>query len=303
LNLPTSIYSTFVLEEKFGFNKQTPGLFVADLLKTQALGVVIGGPVLAAFLKIVSYFGNNFFYYLWLFVVAFQVVMIAVYPTIIQPLFNKLTPLEEGKLKTDVETLSASLQFPLKHLYVIDGSKRSAHSNAYFYGLPWSKHIVLYDTLIEKAEEPEVVAVLAHELGHWALNHTTKTLVIAQVHLFIIFALFSAFIDNNSLYYSFGFYNEKPAMIGFLLFNFILGPVDSVVQLAMNYWSRKNEYEADAFATRLNRSQELARALVKLQVQNLSTMDTDHIYSMLHYSHPTLAERLGALGYKGGKVQ
>ena len=181
LALPTSIYNTFVLEENFGFNKQTPKLFITDMLKGQALMVVIGAPVLSAFLAIVQKTGNSFFYYLWLFGVFMQIFTITIYPIAILPLFNKLSPLEEGSLKKGVEALAVRLNFPLKELYVIDGSKRSAHSNAYFYGLPWKKHIVIYDTLIEKSETEEVVAVLSHELGHWSLSHTTKLFGIAQV--------------------------------------------------------------------------------------------------------------------------
>ena len=181
LNLPTSYYSTFVLEENFGFNKQTIKLWITDMIKGQALMVVFGVPLLSAFLAIVQKTGNGFFYYLWLFGVAVQVFMITIYPIAILPLFNKLSPLEEGPLKTGVEGLAKRLKFPLKELYVIDGSKRSAHSNAYFYGLPWKKHIVIYDTLIEKSETGEVVAVLSHELGHWSLNHTTKLFGISQV--------------------------------------------------------------------------------------------------------------------------
>lgn len=157
--------------------------FFTDIIKNQVLIVVLGGPVLAGFLKIVQSFGTNFFYYLWVFVLFVQAFMITVYPLVILPMFNKLTPLEPGQLKTEVEALATRLQFPLKHLYVIDGSKRSAHSNAYFYGLPWSKHIVIYDTLIEKSEVSEVVAVLCHELGHWSEGHTTKLFAIAQVGL------------------------------------------------------------------------------------------------------------------------
>lgn len=141
----------------------------------------LGSPVLAGFLKIVSYFGGNFFYYLWLFILGVQTFLVTVYPIFILPMFNKLTPLEDGKLKSEIEALATRLNFPLKHLYVIDGSKRSAHSNAYFYGLPWSKQIVIYDTLIEKSEISEVVAVLAHELGHWKEGHTTKQFAVSQV--------------------------------------------------------------------------------------------------------------------------
>jgi STE24 endopeptidase len=186
LSLPTSIYSTFVLEEKFGFNKQTPKLFITDMLKGQMLAFVLAPPILAGFLAIVQKTGNKFFYYLWLFGAGLQVFMITVYPIAILPLFNKLSPLQPGDLKIGVEGLAKRLSFPLHELYVIDGSKRSAHSNAYFFGLPWKKHIVIYDTLIEKSQTEEVVAVLAHELGHWSLGHTTRLFGISQVSRFIV---------------------------------------------------------------------------------------------------------------------
>ena len=181
LSLPISYYSHFVLEEKFGFNNQTIGLWISDILKSQILTVVIGAPILSGVLSIIQKTGNSFFYYLWLFSVFIQLSMITIYPIFILPLFNKLSPLEPGPLKSGVEDLAKRLKFPLKHLYVIDGSKRSSHSNAYFYGLPWQKHIVIYDTLIEKSETEEVVAVLAHELGHWSLNHITKLFCVSQV--------------------------------------------------------------------------------------------------------------------------
>ena len=183
LNLPISYYSTFVVEEKFGFNKQTFKLWVMDTVKGQGLIVAFGAPLLSGFLAIIQKTGNSFFYYLFLFSVAVQVSAITIYPILILPLFNKLSPLEDGPLKTGVECLAKRLDFPLKELYVIDGSKRSAHSNAYFYGLPWKKHIVIYDTLIENSDTEEVVAVLSHELGHWSLSHTTKLLGVSQVSL------------------------------------------------------------------------------------------------------------------------
>ncbi|KAA6407532.1 MAG: prenyl protease [Lasallia pustulata] len=299
LNLPTSYYSTFVLEEKFGFNKETVKLWITDMLKGQALMVVFGVPLLSAFLAIVQKTGNSFFYYLWLFGVGVQVFTITIYPIVILPWFNKLSPLQEGPLKTGVEGLATRLQFPLKELYVIDGSKRSAHSNAYFYGLPWKKHIVIYDTLIEKSEAEEVVAVLSHELGHWSLSHTTKLFGIAQFHMFYLFALFSVFINNRSLYQSFGFYKEFPIIVGFILFSDALAPMDTVVKLLMNILSRKFEFEADEFAVKLGYSKELAKSLIKLQIQNLSTMEADWLYASYHFSHPILPERLVALGWHG----
>jgi len=305
--LPTSYYRNFVLEEKFGFNKQTVRLWVTDMLKGQALGIVFGAPLLGAFLKIIKKTGNDFFYYLWIFSIVVQMIMITIYPIFILPLFNKLSPLEEGPLKTGVENLAKRLKFPLTELYVIDGSKRSAHSNAYFFGLPWKKHIVIYDTLIEKSETEEVVAVLGHELGHWSLSHTTKLMAISQFHLFYIFALFSVFIDNKSLYRAFGFHNEFPIIIGFILFNEALAPMDTVVKLFMNILSRKFEFEADEFAHKLGYSKDLAKSLIKLQIQNLSTMDADWMYASYHFSHPILSERLGALGWtqdkKGGEAK
>ena len=302
LSLPTSYYGTFVLEEKFGFNKQTRSLFFSDLLKSQGLMVALGTPILAAFLKIIQSTGTQFFYYLWVFAIAVQVFGITVYPIFIQPLFNKLAPLEPGELRERVEKLSKRLSFPLTDLFTIDGSKRSAHSNAYFYGLPWKKHIVIYDTLIEKSEPHEIEAVLGHELGHWSLSHTTKLLSIAQLHLFYVFSLFSIFIHNNSLYNSFGFHDSRPIMIGFILFSEALSPMDTVIRFLMNILSRKFEFEADKFALDLGYKKELARSLIKLQVENLSTMDADWLYASYHYSHPILTERLKALDYKSDKA-
>lgn len=181
LGVPTSLYQNFVLEEHFGFNKLTMRTFIADFLKSQALLIVLGAPVTSAMLAIIQRTGDTFYYYIWAFNIALQLFMITIYPIVILPLFNKLSPLEDGPLKQKVEALSRRLKFPLNQLFVIDGSKRSAHSNAYFFGLPWKKHIVIYDTLIEKSETQEIVAVLGHELGHWNLSHTIKLFALSQV--------------------------------------------------------------------------------------------------------------------------
>lgn len=245
--MPLSYYYHFILEEKYGFNKQTVGLWLTDMLKGQALSLAFGVPLGWAFLKIIQKTGDSFFYYLWVFALAVQLFAITIYPIVIVPIFNKLTPLEPGSLKDAVEALAQRLKFPLSELQVIDGSKRSAHSNAYFTGLPWKKKIVIYDTLIEKSTTKEVEAILAHELGHWSMGHTTKLLGISQFHLFFMFALFSVFIRNRSLYESFGFYNEQPIMIGFILFNEVLSPTDSIIKLLMNVLTRKMEFEAGMF--------------------------------------------------------
>ncbi|KAK3185917.1 zinc metalloprotease [Lecanicillium sp. MT-2017a] len=301
LSLPTRLYSTFVLEEKFGFNKQTPALFVADTIKTNAIIAVIMPPILAGFLKIIQKTGSQFVFYLWVFTAGVQLLSITAYPIFIQPLFNKLTPLEDGELKTKVEELAGSFNFPLKELYVIDGSKRSAHSNAFFYGLPWKKHIVIYDTLLENSETQEVMSILAHELGHWKLGHTTRLFGISQVNLLYVFSLFSVFINNASLYSAFGFHAQHPIVIGFILFSDALSPMDTVLQLLLNILSRKFEFEADDFAKGLGYRADLASALIKLHKQNLSTMDADWMYASYHYSHPHLAERLKALDWKSDR--
>jgi len=298
ISLPISYYQTFVLEEKFGFNKSTKGLWIADTFKSILLTVVLGFPILAGFLKIIDYFGDSFIFWVWIFLMSVQVIAIAIYPTLIQPLFNKLTPLEDGELKDSIENLAAKNEFPLSKLYVIDGSKRSGHSNAYFYGLPWSKQIVIYDTLINTSTTAETTAVLAHEIGHWYLSHTTKTLLIAQAHILFIFTLFSGFIHNKSLFQSFGFFGEQPVLIGFLLFNDVLQPLDNILTFFMNLLSRKHEYQADEYAVKLGYAKELSKSLVNLNIKNLSSPDADWLYSSYHYSHPILAERLDAINKK-----
>lgn len=245
--MPWDYYRNFILEEKFDFNKMTIQTWIADQIKGLGLGIAIGAPVMSAILKIIQKTGQNFFYYVWLFVFVFSLVMQTIYPIVIVPIFNKLTPLEPGKLKESVEALAAKLKFPLSELYIIDGSKRSAHSNAYFAGLPWKKTIVIYDTLLEKTEDKEVEGVLAHELGHWKLGHTMKLLATAQAHTFYTFAMFSAFVNNRSFFQAFGFYEEKPIIIALLLFNEVLAPIDAVVSLLMNMVSRLYEFQAGTY--------------------------------------------------------
>ncbi|KZV98886.1 metalloendopeptidase [Exidia glandulosa HHB12029] len=313
--IPLDIYSTFVLEANHGFNKTTPGLFVTDMLKSWLLCIVLGAPFLAAFLSILRWAGDRFVPWLMLFLIVFQMTMVVLYPTVIQPLFNKLSPLPEGTLRGRIERLASALSFPLTHLYEIDGSKRSSHSNAYFFGLPWSKHIVIYDTLIKQSKEEEVEAVLAHELGHWYYAHPTKLLLISQIHLFAILAFYPVFRHSPLFVRSFGFSSSvaahPPLMVSFLLYQMILSPVESLVGLFMNFVTRRFEWQADAFATALastigpekaatmgdisDMGDRLGRALVGLHRENLSSVWVDWLYSTWHHSHPTLAERLKAL--------
>ncbi|KAG6917401.1 hypothetical protein DXG01_002670 [Tephrocybe rancida] len=307
--LPLSIYGTFVVEEKHGFNKMTPELFVLDLFKGWTLAVVLGSPFLAAFLYIFKWAGDRFVPWLMAFMITFQLSMVIIYPLVIQPMFNKLSPLAPGDLRSRIESLASRLKFPLKHLYEIDGSKRSSHSNAYFFGLPWSKHIVIFDTLIQQSKPEEVEAVLAHELGHWYYLHPTKMLLVSQLHIFTILALFPAFLHAPAVLTAFDFSKEvaavPPTIVAFTLFQMILTPLEAFVAIGMNAVSRHFEYEADKFACELEDklqsedmkdiSDRLGRALITLHVKNLSTVWVDWMYSAYHHSHPTLTERLRGL--------
>ncbi|KAJ3149126.1 CAAX prenyl protease 1 [Geranomyces michiganensis] len=300
LNTPFSVYRTFVIEERHGFNKTTPFLFCMDMVKEQALSAVIGIPLIIAFLRIIDWAGKDFYFYVWVFMLVVQLVMILIFPTFIQPLFNKFSPLPDGSLRDKINALAARVHFPLKKLFVIDGSKRSSHSNAYFYGFGKNKRIVLFDSLLDQKKdhpvsEDEVCAVLAHEIGHWQYNHVFRTLITIQLHLFCIFYLFSAFVDHDPLYRSFGFSN-KPVLIGFLLFQNLINPLEVVLQFLQNAVSRRNEFQADQYAKGLGYAELLKAALVKLHVENKGTLNPDRWYSAWHYSHPPIVERLAALG-------
>lgn len=296
IDAPLDYYYSFVLEEKYGFNKMTLSLWLTDKVKGQLLSIALGSPVMAGFLKIIDYFGDKFIVFLCIFILVVQLVFMTIYPTLIQPLFNKFTPLEEGELRTAIENLASEHKFPLTKLFVVDGSKRSSHSNAYFVGLPWSKQIVLFDTLIKQTETEETVAVLAHEIGHWKLNHLIQLLSVSQAQVTLIFLLFSGFIHNGSLYKSFGF-DSQPILIGFLLFSDIFTPLNNVFQFGSNSVVRKNEYQADAYAKECGYSDELARALIKIASENLGSINADWLYSAYNHSHPILADRLSALDY------
>jgi len=293
IGLPFSLYSTFVIEEMHGFNKQTLKLFFVDKVKSYGLMIVIGLPLLALFLQVIKWGGEYFYIYVSIFLFCVQMIAVTIYPVLIQPCFNKVVALPAGELRTAIEDLASDkrINFPLKELYEIDGSTRSNHSNAYFYGFCKNKRIVLFDTLIEQNTKEEVVAVLGHELGHWKMNHTIFTLVLSQVQSFVIFFLFSQVIGNDNLYHSFGF-NTKPILIGFMLFGNILTPFNQILSFLMTVLSRKFEFQADNFAVKLGYATLLKSALIKLQKENLGAMNPDWLYSKFNYSHPPLIERL-----------
>lgn len=337
-DIPLDIYFHFVVEEKHGFNKLTPAIYIKDTLISWVMSFLVGAPFIAAIVWIIRWAGDAFATYVAAFLLIWILIAQVLYPLLIQPLFNKLTPLPDGLLRERVFALAGSLEFPLKHVYVIDGSRRSSHSNAYFYGtLPWGpKHIVLYDTLIEKTTPDEVEAVLAHELGHWSHMDNLKLMLVAQLQIWFQMALLALFMHNRSLFDAFGFPTDKsdmlPVLIGMELFQLVVSPLDTVIEFALNAIVRRIEYQADAFACDAARPaptpleiQEttsqaetagvlpkeavsvlekthaegyadlLKRALVKLGNQNLSAMHNDPLYSAMHHSHPTLAERLLAI--------
>jgi len=268
--------------------------FILDLIKSFAIGTVLGVPFLYAFISVIHWGGEKFYIYLWIFVVIFQLFIITIFPTWIQPLFNKYTLLEDGLLKDQIEKLAIRTKFPLTKIYSVDGSTRSSHSNAYFFGLFKNKRIVIFDTLLKQCNNEEVLSILGHEIGHYTHNHFLINLIITEVYLFVDLFLFGNMIHNNDIYTSFGFYNTKPVIIGFILYSLIYSPVKHILGFAVNVLSRRNEYQADEFAAKLGYTTNLRSSLIKIYKENKSTLCPDPLYSKYHHTHPTLIERLEA---------
>lgn len=291
VNIPFSVYDTFVMEEKFGFNKTTPKTFVLDQLKDWVVGGIIGGGLLAFIIFIYQKTQGMFWIYAWIVVSVFSIFMTMFYSNIIVPLFNKQAPLEAGELRNAIQEFAQKVEFKLDNIFVINGSKRSTKANAYFTGLGAKKRIVLYDTLIEEADTEEIVAVLAHEIGHYKKKHVTQGLIISLLQTGIILFIFSLLIDNPHLSKALGV--DKPNFhIGLVAFGILYSPVSFVLGIFMNMLSRKNEYEADAFAAQNFKPEALASALKKLSQKNLSNLTPHPLYVFFNYSHPPLLERL-----------
>jgi STE24 endopeptidase len=291
LSIPFSIYDIFVIEEKYGFNKTTPKTFVFDTIKGWLLGAVIGGGLLALIVLIYQKTQNMFWIYAWILVSAFSVFMLLFYSNLIVPLFNKQTPLEEGELRDAIKKFADKVGFKLDNIFVINGSKRSTKANAYFTGFGAKKRIVLYDTLINDMETNELVAVLAHEIGHYKKKHVIQGLFISLIQTGIVLFIFSLLINNPYLSKALGV--EEPNFhIGLVAFGILYSPVSFVLGIFMNLLSRKNEYQADEFAAVHFKPDSLASALKKLSVKNLSNLTPHKIYVFFHYSHPTLLQRL-----------
>ena len=293
-SLPTDLYSTFGLEGRFGFNKTTVSLYVTDRLKGLVLGLVIGVPFLLVILWLMDVMGVYWWLWAFAFITAFQLVMIVIFPALIAPWFNKFEPLKDGEFRERILALASQLGFQTSGIFTMDGSKRSAHSNAYFTGIGKAKRIVLFDTLIEQMTMEQGLAVLAHEMGHYKMKHIRRMLLVQTVFLFIGLYLLSWLINAPWFFSAFGLTQSNHAAL--VLFSIVSGPATFYLGPLMNRLSRQHEYEADRFAAKtLGEGKPMEEALINLTVKNLSNLNPHPWYSAYHYSHPTPAERISAI--------
>jgi STE24 endopeptidase len=291
ITTPISYYSTFVIEERFGFNKMTPKTFWLDKLKGWVLGAMIGGIILSLIIWFYLKFLDNFWIYAWILISVFSVFMNMFYTKLIVPLFNKQTPLEEGSLRDKIEDYARKVGFELNNIYVIDGSKRSTKANAYFSGFGSQKQITLYDTLIEDLEEEEIVAVLAHEVGHFKHRHIIYNLGISILTTGFTLWILSLLIGNPLLYKALGV--EQPGFhIGLIAFGLLYTPISTFTGYLMNCLSRRFEYQADNYAKQTYHYSHLIKGLKKLTQKSLSNLTPHPLYVRIHFSHPTLLQRI-----------
>lgn len=295
LSQPFSIYATFVIEERFGFNKTTGRTYLLDLIKGMLLSILLGGPLLAGILAFFEFSGSYAWVYCWIVSVVFMLIMYFITPTWIMPLFNKFDPLEEGELKSAILSYAADIQFPLKNVSVMDGSKRSAKSNAFFTGFGKNKRIVLFDTLIAQHTVPEIVAVLAHEMGHFKKKHILQSLLIGIIQTGFMFYLLSFFISHKGLFDTF-YMDQISVYAGLIFFGMLFAPVDFFVGLLIKMRTRSNEYEADRYAvdTTIDPNA-MIEVLKKLSVHNLSNLLPHPFHVFLGDSHPPVLKRIKAI--------
>lgn len=296
LNIPFGIYHTFKIEERFGFNKMTPALFAADTVKGWLLTVLLGGGVLALLMLIYNETGAYFWLIAWAVMSGISIFMLMFYSNLIVPLFNKQTPLEEGELRTAIQEFCKKVDFGLDDLYVIDGSKRTTKANAYFTGLGSKKRIVLYDTLMNTLTTDEIVAVLAHEIGHYKHKHTLLMLLISILNTgFMLFLLSLALgtPETGNVHLAEALGSQYPSFhLGVIVFGILYTPISTLLGVGLNVISRRNEFQADSFAKENGLGEELGEALKKLSVSTLSNLNPHKAYVFFHYSHPTLIQRI-----------
>ncbi len=294
ISLPFGVYSTFVIEEKYGFNKTTIKTFVVDLLKGLLLAALLGAPIFALVLWIFSAVANAWLW-AWGALSAIQLFILFIAPIAILPLFNKFTPLEDGDLRVAIEKFAAAQKYTLSGIFKIDGSKRSTKSNAFFTGFGKTKRIALFDTLIDNHSTAELVGVLAHEIGHCKRGHVKQGIVISLASSLLMFIILSLFITKGGLYAAFGI-EGTPLYAGFIFFGFLYTPISMMLGLLGHILSRKHEFEADAFAAETTQAPgEMIAALKKLSVDNLSNLTPHRLKVFLEYSHPPVLERIKAL--------
>jgi STE24 endopeptidase len=294
ISIPFQWYSTFVIEEKYGFNKTTAKTFILDKLKGYVLGAVIGGALLSVLIYLVNSIGPNFWIWFGLIAATFILFVNMFYTSLLLPLFNKLTPLGDGELKTAIEQFSKKVNFPLDNIFVMDGSKRSAKANAFFSGIGKKKKIVLYDTLITNHSTEELVAVLAHEVGHFKKKHIIWSYLISIVQVFFVLFVLSRMIFNEDLSLALGG-SQQAIHLNLIAFGILFSPISGITGLFMSLLSRKNEFEADAYAKETFDGNALSNALKRLSVDSLSNLYPHPAYVFFHYSHPPLLQRLAAL--------
>jgi STE24 endopeptidase len=294
VNLPFSLYSTFVIEQRFGFNKTTISTFFLDKVKGYFLAILIGLPLGYALIWLVVELGADFWVYALVIIVAFMLFMNVFYTSLIMPLFNKLRPLEDGPLKSAIEAYTKDVDFPLTNVFVIDGSKRSTKANAFFSGLGKRKKIVLYDTLIERHSTEELVAVLAHEVGHYKKKHIVQSLVLSILQMAITLFILSLLIFNANLSLALGA-ETLGIHLNFIAFGILYTPISRTTGLFMNILSRRNEYQADEYAVKTFDGSYLISALKGLSKDSLSNLTPHPFYVFVNYSHPALSNRIAAM--------
>ncbi len=291
ISTPFAYYQTFVIEEKFGFNKTTKKLFVLDKIKGLAMMAILGGGILALIIWFYQLTGTQFWLYAWGIVTLFTVFMNMFYSKLIVPLFNKQTPLEEGSLRDKISSYAKTVGFKLDKIFVIDGSKRSTKANAYFSGFGSEKRVTLYDTLINDLDEEEIVAVLAHEVGHYKKKHIIFNLVSSILLTGLTLYILSIFISNPLLSNALGV-EISSFHVGLIAFGLLYSPISEITGLLMNHFSRKFEYQADDYAKSTYNAESLITSLKKLSKNSLSNLTPHKAYVFMHYSHPTLLERV-----------
>ena len=295
LAIPFDIYATFVIEERFGFNKTTVQTFILDFLKGIVLTVILGGLLLAAVLALFEHGGPQAWLYCWLAVSIFILFLQFIAPTWLMPLFNKFTPLVDGELKESIVHYAQSVGFTLDKIFAMDGSRRSAKSNAFFTGFGKHKRIALYDTLINKHSVPELVAILAHEIGHYQKRHILQNMILSILHMGIMFYLLSIFISHRGLFDAF-FMEHTSVYGGLIFFGLLLSPIEMALSIILHGLSRKNEYQADGFAVEtVADPEQMVIALKNLSRDNLSNLTPHPFHVFLHYSHPPVLKRIQAI--------